>query len=170
MKNLIIAVVSVLVLFVAEAKTRRVNLDRLTEKKRTEYLISKAKEVVMRYGPGYYRDYAAPVIEREVFDTSKVGAPQSFLEENANRVQYIVKYPYDKSKERFFGEYSAEVGFWADSGEPYTVTFGNGWGFGLFQFTEEEIKSGKHVMPYDSIRHLLKYRDRWPGFKVIYRD
>ena len=160
MRGSLAIVLLVLMIFAAEAKTKKVNLDRMSEKRRTEYLIAKAKEVVMRHGPGYYREYAAPEIKREVFDTSKIEViPQSFEEENANRALYIVCYPYDKTKEIFWGKYSAAVEIWADTGEPFGVLFGNGWGYDLYRFTDEEIKSGKRVMPYDSTRHLLKYRD-----------
>lgn len=166
MKNLIIAVLLVLALFVAEAKTKRVNLDRLSEKKRTEYLISKAKEVVMHFGHRYYREYVAPVIERGISGTSKASVPQSYMEANANRSYYKVGYLYDRSKERFWGDYSAEVYIWVDTGEAFSVMFGNGHGIALYDLTEEELKKGCN-MAYDSTRHEFRYRKPQRGGRYL---
>ena len=42
------------------------NLDEMNEKKRNEYLIKKTKKVVMRFGPGYYREKKTPVSNRVI--------------------------------------------------------------------------------------------------------
>lgn len=41
------------------------NLDKLSEKERNRYLIETSKNIVKKYGPGYYREYKKPVIIRD---------------------------------------------------------------------------------------------------------
>jgi hypothetical protein len=99
------------------------NLDSLSEKKRNAYLKAVAKEVVVKYGTGYYRDYKEPVISRgQVPPQGEINTTG----ENAGRFFYHITYQYDKTKENL-GEFAIQIGFWEDTGEPLVVSFGNGW-------------------------------------------
>ena len=101
------------------------NLDTMSVAKRDSLLISMAKEVVLKYGPDYYREDFPPVIERHSVppkgEINKTG-------EMAGRVYYHIIFLYDETKEQLSYPFAARVQVWADTGEPSSAFFGNGWG------------------------------------------
>jgi hypothetical protein len=108
--------------------TRSQNLDSIPKAKRDSILIARAKETVLTYGPDYYREYKKPVIERgQVLPKGAINVTG----ENANRVFYVVIFPYDKTKELLAEEFAVMVRFWADAGTPMSVRFGNGLSLGI---------------------------------------
>ena len=102
------------------------DLDKLSKGKRNKLLVKTAKEVVIKHGPGYYREYKKPIIERGVIpnreDISKADKA------NVGRVFYTVTFPYNPQEEQLAFEYAAQVAYWGDKGKPESVHFGNGWG------------------------------------------
>ncbi|NDV64577.1 hypothetical protein [Bacteroides sp. 224] len=105
------------------------NLAKMNDSKRKEYLKKVSKETVFKYGPGYYREYGEPVIER-FFVGDKVSGGESFSaefeEKNNGRFFYRVKYPYDETKEFFVTGFAFQVFIWEDIGNPFDITFGIG--------------------------------------------
>ena len=101
------------------------NLDNLPTEKRDSLLKAKSKEIILRYGPGYYREYKAPTIERIVVPPSET-KPEGI---NVGRAYYMITYWYDKTKERLYEDFAAIVRIWADTGEPASVLFGCNYGY-----------------------------------------
>lgn len=101
------------------------NLDNIPTEKRDSLLKAKSKEIILRYGPGYYREYKAPTIERIVVPPSETNPEGT----NVGRAFYTIIYWYDKTKERLEEDFAAKVKIWADTGEPTSVLFGCNYGY-----------------------------------------
>jgi hypothetical protein len=101
------------------------NLDSMPVSKRDSFLISIAKEVVLKYGPDYYREYSKPIIERHVVPPK---GEINITGEMAGKVFYQITYLYDKAEETLNWNYAAKVSIWADTGNPIRVYFGNNIG------------------------------------------
>lgn len=128
------------------------NLDKMPKAEREALLLKKAKELVLRHGPGYWREYQPPIIERYEMPTS--GYP---IGKNIGRDFYSVNIPFDPQKERFNYKYAASVTFWADTGEPRVIMFGNGKGFSLDKDDEKRTKSDQvEVMPFQTLDDQIK--------------
>jgi hypothetical protein len=142
--------------FIANAQ----NLDYLPQAQRDSILISTAKEAVLRYGPGYYREYKEPVIERSTVPSK--GEINS-TGENAGRVIYSVVFLYDTVQELLEEQFAAKVNFWADqSGEPGAISFGNGIGLTVEAKTEqarEHLKTIPQIRYQQSLSFMIHYRD-----------
>ena len=123
------------------------NLDSIPAEKRDSLLIAIAKEVVLKYGPDYYREDSIPKIERHLVppkgEINKTG-------ENAGRVLYWVIIPYDEKKEKLEKPFAARIQFWADTGNPVSVFFGNGLGRIV---SESVLRGDEEVTP-------VKYQQR----------
>lgn len=87
-----------------------VNLEYISEKKRYKLLLPIAKEVILRYGPDYYREDPKPYIGRAL-----------------RTKEFKVVYPA-KLDENFEFDDAARVYFDNETGLPDSVTFGNGIG------------------------------------------
>jgi hypothetical protein len=100
------------------------NLDLLHQAQRDSFLIATAKEVVMKYGPGYYREYKAPIIRRGIApnDAPVLGGTM----EDAGRIYYSILFLYDKSKEQLEQDFAVGISIWENTGRPFSMTFGNG--------------------------------------------
>ena len=98
------------------------NLNSLPQAQRDSILISVAKEAVLRYGPGYYREDKEPIIKREQVPQGAIG----LTGDNAGRIYYSVTFLYDTTKERLDWDFAAIVGIWEDTGKPLLVRFGEG--------------------------------------------
>ena len=101
------------------------NLDNLPTEKRDSLFKAKSKEIILRYGPGYYREYKAPTIERIVVPPSETNPEGT----NVGRAFYTIIYWYDKTKERLEEDFAAKVKIWADTGEPASVLFVCNYGY-----------------------------------------
>ena len=101
------------------------NLDKMRKNKRESLLIATAKEVVMKYGPDYYRDYKPPVIERYQVPPKGERNPTG---EMAGKIIYRVIFLYDKTQESLEWDLAARVSFREDTGKPAHIFFGNNWG------------------------------------------
>ena len=133
MKRILLLLVLVFSLMGVSAQT--VELGKMSEESRKEYLVKLSKEVINNFGPGYSRDFD-PVIElikNEIFKGKDI----------EDREYYRVTFPYDKTKERLEWSFSARVKIWKDTGEPFAVMFGNGVGQTFFHLSYKEwVKAG----------------------------
>jgi len=94
------------------------NLKSMPAVQRDSLLISISKEVILKYGPEYYRENQKPTIIREI--VSEGTQAGDFL--------YYVTFPYDKAEETLEWDYSARVVIRENTGNPASVLFGNGFG------------------------------------------
>ena len=98
--------------------------DSIAKMKLDKKLIKLAKQVVLKHGPEYYREYREPVIRyRRVSKASSDLFPE-LIKAYAGQVYYTVEYPYNKEEERFYTDFSAKVYFWGDL-TVFHVSFGH---------------------------------------------
>ena len=112
------------------------NLDLLSATERDIVLIPIAKEVVMTYGPDYYREYSKPIVERYTIPAG----------EEAGKVIYHVIFLYDRTEESLEINFAARVNFWAETGRPTGVVFGNN--FGIVIREGVDWRQNKNIVPY----------------------
>jgi hypothetical protein len=126
------------------------NLNSMPQAQRDSVLISLSKEAVLRYGPGYYREYKEPIIERGQIPPKGTINPTG---KNAGRIYYRVTFLYDTTIERLGNNYAAIVGVWGNSGKPSGIRFGTGHGLITF-ISESEWDSNAVVeqTPYQQSR------------------
>lgn len=126
MKTIIFCSLFLFTLSTAKAFAQKTNLDNLSEKERTEYLLEVTKDIIMKYAPGWYRDMGGYKIERK--EHSNEVAIKSY-----GKVSYRVIRYYDTDKEIFNRGFSTQVLVNAETGKATDMTFGNdGSGFGSF--------------------------------------
>ena len=126
------------------------NLDSLPQVQRDSILITIAKETVLKYGPGYYREHMEPKIERiQISNEGKSGV------KNANRVYYWVNLFIDPEDAVFEWGFAARVSIWADSRKPSIAQFGSG--FAAF-IPEVELRNAEEIkqVPYNPNRRKKK--------------
>ena len=123
MKKLII--LAFLLLFgVTIANAQKTNLDNISEKERTEYLLQVTKEVIMKYAPGWFREVGGYKIERKEYSQKRS------IERYGNVAYRIIRY-YDTSKEIFDKGFSTIVSVNEKNGKVTNISFGDdgtGWG------------------------------------------
>lgn len=143
------------------------NLDSLPEAKRNARLLEMAKQVVMKHGPGYYRDVFPPVIVHGLVSPDNRECTLQQVKQHNGRSYYKVEYSFDEKQESFEWSYAARTYIWGDTGISFSVIFGNGWGFEIDQATrsaneKEQFmpfkKQPPHV-PYKPERILHESRD-----------
>ena len=122
------------------------NPANLTAAKRNE-LIALAKEVVLRYGPDYYREYGSPVIEYKQWSSADKITDKRFVHW-AGKGYYRITFPYDKTQEKLAMDFSARVDIWADTSVPKEVMFGNGMGRGFWESADWRNDPNLPVMEY----------------------
>ena len=130
-----------------------IHLSQMDSVKRYEYLVKLAREVVLNFGPGYYRDNMNPTISGlRVFSDSSLVERFPEAKRNLGRKYYTVTIPYDHVQERLEWDYAANVEIWEDDGEPKGVMFGHGLGIHFtFRPYREWVKAGvkeDEIMPY----------------------
>lgn len=129
------------------------NLDSLPQQQRDSILIEVAKDVVLTYGPGYYREYKRPIIKRRqvppLGDINLTG-------DNANRIFYEVIFLYDKSKEQLSYDFAARVLIWSDSRKPIDVMFGNGLGRVIPDVNLRSTKEDINQVPYQQAAEWMR--------------
>ena len=138
----------VILLFAGYASTAlSQNLDSIPQPERDSLLISRAKETIRKYGPGYYRDPFKEIAIRRLTDS--LLEPTS-INRNPypNRVMYVITFFYDDTIEQLDSEYLAEVYFWADEeGKPMRIFFGNRYGLNLYE-VEDGLRSNEDIEIY----------------------
>lgn len=121
-----------------------VNLDKMSENNRKEYLVNLSKEVIKNFGPDYCREFT-PLIEEmknEIFPGKDI----------QGREYYRVTFPLDKAKETLHHGFSARVKIWKDTGEPFAVMFGNGVGKSFFHISYKKwLEAG--ILEADRVKY-----------------
>ena len=135
------------------SSSNNIYLSQMDSLKRNEYLVKLAREVVLNFGPGYYRENMNPEVSaiRMYLDSTHV---ERFPEDRKNigRKYYVVTFPYDHAQEQLEWGYAAKVEIWEDDGEPKGVMFGHGLGYHFTtrpyrEWVKEGIKEDE-IMPY----------------------
>jgi len=121
------------------------DLTKMPEIQRNAFLISIAREVVLLYGPDYYREVAEPIVERR---EQRAGYGNFF---------YFVAFPFDPAQERL-GRYAAEVRF-RDDGHPLDVMFGNGYGLDTSEDWRQGPPAHVGVIRYQDLTKPKYYND-----------
>ena len=141
----------------AQSDAPKMKLSKMKKKERNAYLVEKSKEVIMNFGPRFYREYGEPEISgREVYkikgnDIYDRPAVDKFV----GMGYYTVTFRYDMEEEIFAWDYAAVVEIW-DDGEPKTVKFGEGYGT---YFYEESYKDRLERGLRES--EIFDYDDKW---------
>ena len=122
-------------------------LNAMPVAKRDSLLIAIAKEVVLKYGPDYYREYSKPIIERQTVPQKGETNPSGV---NAGRIIYRITFLYDKTEEVLQFDYAAKVSIWADTSHPANVFFGNGHVRGIQEGTDWRNDTTIEPVPYQA--------------------
>lgn len=119
------------------------SLDKMNQPKRDSTLLARAKQAIITYGPGYYRDYKQTIERKQIYDG------------NRKLIDiYLITYYYDKSKEKLEYNFAAEVIIKARTGLVSSVIFGNGMGFA--ELDRKKIRKNKNILttPYQAVRPI----------------
>ena len=145
------------------------NLDSLSTERRNKKLIKLAKEVVLRHGPGFYREYKPPVIKSQRVSDKTVDMTVEMIKKYKGRFYYTVEYPYNKKEEIFWGVYSAKVFIWKDTGKVFYIVFGGGFGIQNYDTLSEKGKRKIKTVQHRKRRPLKHVRDtfRDPNGEII---
>ena len=135
------------------SSSNNICLSQMDSVKRNEYLVKLAREVVLNFGPGYYRDNLNPTIsDLKVFSDSSLVKRFPEAQQKLGKKYYVVTIPYDHTQEQLEWSYAAEVEIWEDDGEPKGVMFGHNLGYHFtFRPYREWVKNGikeDEIMPY----------------------
>lgn len=150
------------------------NLSKMTEKARNEYLLEKSKEVILNFGPEWYREpMSVEISGLSVFNDETNKHPK--IQKCNGRKYYTITYYYDKYykdlNDRFKEVkgiiFAFKVFIWEDDGEPESILFGNAIGLTfLFRPYEDWVNNGvkkEDQKPFDKGHY--DYFD-----KVLYGD
>ena len=133
----------------------------LTSAKR-DSLLSLSKDVIMKFGPDYYREYKEPEISYHLFPSTDKDMEEGFLHW-ADRFYYRITYPYDTTQEKLGQPFAAEVNIWADTFEPQSVMFGCSLGK---VFVEEDWLS----LNVEPVKYQEAVSPKFPPITVIIPD
>ena len=145
------------------------NLDSLSTERRNKKLIKLAKEVVLRHGPGFYREYKPPVIKSQRVSDKNGDLRINLRKKYKGRSYYTVEYPYDLKEEVFGSFYSAKVYVWGDTGKVFYIVFGGGFGIQNYDTLTEKEKRQIKTVQHRKRRPLKHVRDtfRDPNGEII---
>ena len=136
MKRILITLSALLLIMTAGYAQKNI-FEKIPLKQRDSILIETAKNAVLKYAPGYYRDYKKPEV---IF---RGAAPKDYrIKEDRGRLFYQVTFFYDPLKEKYAKNYIVQVLIWADNGKVCSMYFMNEWGLdieGLEKDTEHTI-------------------------------
>ena len=139
MKRILITLSALLLITTAGYAQKNI-FEKMPPNQRDSILIETAKNAVLKYAPGYYRDYKKPEV---IF---KGAAPKDYrIKEDRGRLFYQVTFFYDPLKEKHSLDYIVRVFIWADNGKAYIMYFMNEWGLDI----EGLEKDNEHtIMPF----------------------
>ena len=134
MKRILITL-SALLLITTAGYAQKNRFEKMPPNQRDSILIETAKNAVLKYAPGYYRDYKKP----------EVILKKTVPDKGLGKFFYLVTYFYDPQKEKFPKDYIVKVYIWADNGKAYIMYFMNEWGLDI----EGLEKDNEHtIMPF----------------------
>ena len=139
MKRILITLSALLLITTAGYAQKNI-FEKMPPNQRYSILIETAKNAVLKYAPGYYRDYKKPeVIFRGAL------SKKHHKKEDWGRLYYQVTFFYDPLKEKHSLDYIVRVFIWADNGKASIMYFMNGWGFNI---ESAERKKSTRVVPF----------------------
>ncbi|WP_302548529.1 hypothetical protein [Coprobacter fastidiosus] len=134
MKRILITLSALLLITTAGYAQKNI-FEKMPPNQRDSILIETAKNAVLKYAPGYYRDYKKP----------EVILKKTVPDKGLGKFFYLVTYFYDPQKEKFPKDYIVKVYIWADNGKAYIMYFMNEWGLDI----EGLEKDNEHtIMPF----------------------
>ena len=134
MKRILITLSALLLITTAGYAQKNI-FEKMPPNQRDSILIETAKNAVLKYAPGYYRDYKKP----------EVILKKTVPDKGLGKFFYLVTYFYDPQKEKFPKDYIVKVYIWADNGKASIMYFMNGWGFNI---ESAERKKSTRVVPF----------------------
>ena len=145
------------------------NLDSLSTEKRNKKLIKLAKEVVLRHGPDFYREYKPPVIKSQRVSDKTVDMTVEMIERYKGRSYYTIEYPYNIKEEVFHNYYSVKVYVWGATGKVFSILFGNGREITDYDTLTEKEKRQIKTVQYHKKRPRKRVTDtiRDPNGEII---
>ena len=139
MKRILITLSALLLISTAGYAQKNI-FEKMPPKQRDSILIETATKALLKYAPGYYRDYKKP----EVILYGAV--PKDYrIKKDRGRLFYQVTFFYDPLKEKFPTDYLVKAYIWADNGKVYSLAFMNSWGFNI---ESAERKKSTRVVPF----------------------
>ena len=148
------------------------NLYSMPEAKRDSLLISISKDVILKFGPDYYREYKEPEISYKKYPPIDQIYDKRFVNW-ADRYFYEIKFFYDPAEETLNWDFAARVSIWADTGDLYAVDFGSGAGR---YFEEGKGKDWRNnttieIVPYqESVTPLYDINNQDPNQEPVNKD
>ena len=139
MKRILITLSALLLIMTAGYAQKNI-FEKMPSNQRDSILIETAKNAVLKYAPGYYRDYKKPeVIFRGAL------SKKHHKKEDWGRLYYQITFFYDPLKEKYAKNYIVRVFIWADNGKVSDMYFMNEWGLDI----EGLEKDNEHtIMPF----------------------
>ena len=132
MKRFLITAQILLSIITTAGYAQKNMFEKIPQNQRDSILIETAKAAVLKYAPGYYRDYKKP----EVILYGAV--PKDYrIKKDRGRLFYQVTFFYDPLKEKYLRDYTVKVNVWEDNGKAYDMEFMNGWGFDVEKAEKE---------------------------------
>ena len=136
----ILITLSALLLIITAGYAQKNIFEKMPQNQRDSILIETATKALLKYAPGYYRDYKKPKV---IF---RGAAPKDYrIKEDRGRLFYQVTFFYDPLKEKYAKNYIVQVLIWADNGKVCSMYFMNEWGLDI----EGLEKDNEHtIMPF----------------------
>ena len=140
MKRFLITAQILLSIITTAGYAQKNMFEKIPQNQRDSILIETAKAAVLKYAPGYYRDYKKP----EVILYGAV--PKDYrIKKDRGRLFYQVTFFYDPLKEKFPTDYIVKVYIWADNGKAFRMIFMTGWGFDI---EKAEKNNSSNIVPF----------------------
>ena len=134
MKRILITL-SALLLIMTAGYAQKNMFEKMPPNQQDSILIETAKNAVLKYAPGYYRDYKKP----------EVILKKTVPDKGLGRFFYLITYFYDPQKEKFPTDYIVKVYIWADNGKAFRMIFMTGWGFDI---EKAEKNNSSNIVPF----------------------
>ena len=151
----VIFLLSLTIFYINTSFAQNTNLSKLTDKARNKYLLELAKEVVLNFGPDWYKDKGPFVTEIsgiQVYENKAYDLPE--IIKCNGRHYYTVIYRYKKYRNLPKWHFAFKVSIWEDDGVPKDILFGNDEGITfIFRQYNKWIKDGvkkEDQMPYNT--------------------
>ena len=142
----------VVILFSTNIEAQDMNLGKMPEIKRNEYLLMKSKEAIMYFGPEWYKEPMSVEISKVSVFFDEINNHPKIQKCNGRRY-YTVTYRYNKYLNPKGLFYACKVTIWEDDGEPEGILFGNEMGMTfIFRLYKDWVKDGvkkEEQMPFD---------------------
>ena len=143
---------SIILLFISLAvfnvKSQNVELSKMCDTKRNQFLTNLSKELTLTFGPGYYDiiNGIPEISDKKKFQVENDNRLE--IQKNKNREYYEITFPYDTTKVTLDWNYASKVQIWSDTGTPMGISFGNGMGINFLFDSVDAIKRMKTTIPF----------------------